>query len=185
MESDLEKLLHLDSSRAVADLALRNIGNDPALFGKAFELMMRDEYPLSMRAARVVDECAEADPSLMEPYLEVLLEKMDGFRVEGIRRSILRYFVKTKTRLSPSLQGYLVDRCFRWLGSATASVAVRHYSMEILYRFAIQQPGIRQELTFAIEDALQHNLFTAGDRPRHYLRALRREMNPSRREPRS
>ena len=179
MYPDIEQILNTDSSRAIADLAINAIGNEPALFEKAWELMLRDEYPLSMRAARVVDECAERYPLLMEPFLPVLGERLAAFKVEGVKRGMLRFLSRAKVRLSPSLRGRLTETCFDWLSSASVSTAVRFYSMDILFRLSRKEPSIRNELCCVLEDGISRMIFGNAAKPKRYVKTLSKELYAS------
>ncbi len=172
----LESIL-VDSSRTVADMANAAIAADPGLFEEAWELMMRDEYPLSMRAARVVDECAEKDPALMEPFLDETIRMLTKFRIVGIKRGMLRFLSRTKIHLSPALRSCLIDTCFGWMNSAEEAIAIRYYSMEILFRISRKEPGIRNELLAALQEGLEKEIYGYPKKPLQYVKTLSGEMH--------
>jgi len=62
MKTSLKKILAIDSSRTIADIAITEVNNNQKLFTEAMAIANKDVYPLSMRAARVIDECAEQNP---------------------------------------------------------------------------------------------------------------------------
>ncbi len=174
-ESMIESIL-VDSSRAVADMANSVIAADSALFEEAWELMMRDEYPLSMRAARVVDESAEKHPALIKPFLDETIRKLTEFRIVGIRRGMLRFLSRTKLHLTPVQRGYLIDTCFGWMNSSEEAIAIRYYSMEILFRISRKEPGIRNELLAALEEGLEKDIYGYPKKPLQYIKTLSREI---------
>ena len=159
MKISLEKLL-VDTSRAIADIAISEVERNPSLFEEAWELTVRDEYPISMRAARVVDESAEKQPALLEPYLNEVIEKLPGFKIDGVKRSFLRFFVNSKVKLSPNQRGRLVEVCFDFLNSPGSSIAIRYYSLSILYKISKKEKSLKPELIDAIEDGILRNRFT-------------------------
>ncbi len=159
MKISLENLL-VDTSRAIADIAISEVERNPKLFEEAWELTVRDEYPMSMRAARVVDESAEKKPELIEPYLDEIIERLPEFKIDGVKRSFLRYFVNTKGKLSPNQRGRLVEVCFDFMNATGSSIAIRYYSLAILYKISRKEKSLKPELIDAIEDGILRNRFT-------------------------
>lgn len=162
MKVSLEKILAVNSSRAIADIAISEVEKNPELFAEAWELTIRDEYPISMRAARIIDECAEKNPALFEPFLDEMIRRLNEFRIDGVKRGFLRFLVRSKPKLNHVQKGFLVDSCFEFLASYESSVAIRYYSLMILYEMSKKETSIKPELLDYIEDGILHNLFGEG-----------------------
>jgi hypothetical protein len=162
MKATLEKILAVDTSRAIADIAIAEVEKNPELFMEAWEMTLRDEYPISMRAVRVVDECAERNPGLIVPFIDEMIRRLPEFKIDAVKRGFLRFLVRTKPKLSPTLQGYLVDSCFDFLSSASSSVAIRYYSLMILYEISKKEKSLKPELLDLIEDGILRNKFGNG-----------------------
>ena len=177
MKTDLTGILRVDSSRAIADIAIDAIEENPGLFEKAWEIMILDEYPISMRAARVVDECGEKNPDLMEPFLDEMIRRLPHFRVNGVKRGMLRYLSRTKLKPTPLLRGYLTETCFDWLSSVSEAIAIRFYSMEILFEISRKEPAIRYELMQLIEEGIERDTFGSASRPGKIIKILNKELN--------
>ena len=159
MKLSLEKIL-VDTSRAIANIAISEVERNPALYEEAWELVARDKYPISMRAVRIVDECAEKNPLLIEPFLDEIILLLPEFKVDGVKRGLLRFFVNSKFRLTANQRGRLVEVCFEFLMAAGSSIAIRYYSLAILYNISKKEKSLKPELLDAIEEGILRNRFT-------------------------
>ena len=162
MKASLKKILAIDSSRTIADIAITEVNKNQKLFTEAMAIANKDVYPLSMRAARVVDECAEQNPLLIEPYIDEMIERLPLYKIDGVKRGFLRFFANSKIRLNASQRGHLVETCFDFLSSPSSSIAIRYYSLSILYKLSNKEKALKPELLEAIEDGLLRNRFTHG-----------------------
>jgi hypothetical protein len=162
VKASLKKILEINTSRAIADIAIAEVERNPELFIEAWEMTIRDEYPISMRAARVVDECAERNPELIEPFLDEMIRRLPEFKIDGVKRGFLRFLVRNKPRISPNLRGYLVETCFDFLASQSSSIAIMYYSILILYDISQRERSIKPELLGLIEEGILRNRFGDG-----------------------
>lgn len=162
MKTSFEKLLKIDTSRSMADIAITEVAKNPELFIQAWEITLRDEYPISMRAARIVDECAEKNPKLIVPFIDEMLTRLTEFKTDGVKRGFLRFFVKTKMKLSLKQRGYLVNACFDFLASTSSSRAIRAYSLIIIYDISKSEKYLKSELLDIIEEGIVCNKFSLG-----------------------
>ncbi|MFQ3579244.1 MAG: hypothetical protein SNJ71_03770, partial [Bacteroidales bacterium] len=72
--STLQEILEIDSSRATADMAIAFAGNNPETFKEAMELALHAPYPVSMRAARIVENISALYPHLVKPHIQTIIE---------------------------------------------------------------------------------------------------------------
>ena len=85
----------------------------------------------------------------VEPYLPELILKLPLMNHDGLKRHALRIIARMP--FPEALEATLMNIAFEWLLSATESVAVKMYSMQILYRLSASEPDILQELYDTIE----------------------------------
>jgi hypothetical protein len=153
MNESLESLLMVENSRRNTDLIADLVLKKPELFDELARIYMRNEEPVSRRAAWVTDTVAEKQPRWLEPYLEEIVARLSQFTHDGMKRQSLRMIARSPL---PARQlGTLIHLCFSWLTSAGESVAVKMFSMEILYRISQQEPEIKKELADSIEWRMQ------------------------------
>jgi hypothetical protein len=173
----LESLLMMESSRRNADLVADLILRKPELFDDLFSIYLKDEEPVSWKAAWSVDIASMNNPGLLESHIEEIVEHLPSFKNDGVKRESLRMLARSP--LPVEHLGLLVTTCFEWLTSSKEPVAVKRFSMEILYRISGQEPEIKKELADSIEWRMQEE--TPGFRAfgRKLLKLLYREMQNS------
>jgi hypothetical protein len=150
MIPDFKSILDMGSERVVADLAIKVIENAPESFRDMLDLCFLEEYPLSMRAARVVQLYCEKHPESIYPYLDEVVDKTIRSHIAGVRHNFLKIFagfIELERLRDP---GPLLNTCFEWLLDARLTPAVRIHSMGVIYKIGLKEPGLHQELEATI-----------------------------------
>lgn len=150
---DLRAALY-DSSRAVVDMAAQAIGNKSEYFNLAMEATFEDKYPLSMRSARVVQVSCENYPQLILPYIDEIIDKLKSFKVEGVKRSLLKLFRDSINLMELEQSGQLACICFDLLINPKEGIAVRNYSLDILMKISKFEPDLQNEIVSIVENML-------------------------------
>jgi hypothetical protein len=163
VDKDKFSELLCDSSRSLADLAASMICDDPELLKPLLSLIWSDHDPWSNRASRVFSICCCRFPGFMRPYSTEIIKKMGNVKSEGVLRNMLKIFSETNIKLSESSRSLLTNLCFDYLTGNTP-VAIKVYSMEIIFRFCTDYPEIMQELYAIIESQMDGG--TAGFKSR-------------------
>jgi hypothetical protein len=125
----------------------------PELFEDLLQVYFADEEPFSRRAAWVIDLYSELHPYRMHPHVEELTSRLPAFSHDALKRHGLRMLIRLP--LPDQSLGTLVTCCFDWMVSRKEAVAVKTFSMEILYRVSLTEPGIRTELADTISWRLE------------------------------
>ena len=136
-----------------ADVAMQRTDIIPKLIKLAFA----DTYPLSLRAANTVEIIDSQMPSLIKPYYSKMINALSGFKVDGVKRCFLKIFTRHTDLDNEKLSCILINACFAFLASPEETVAVKVYSLEILYRISNKEPELKNELIFAILDQSDKN----------------------------
>ncbi len=174
MAESLADLLIVETSRRNTDLVADIVSKKPELFGELMEIYLRNEEPVSRRAAWVADTCSEKMPELMEPWLKKLAETLPSFDHDALKRHSLR--ILARSPLPEELTGYLINLCFTWLTVSSEAVAVKYYCMEILYRLSQDEPEIKKELADSIEWRLSEETPGFRVQARKILKKLSKEL---------
>jgi len=146
----LEDLLLFEMSRRNADLVVDLITQKPELFEELFSIFTKNAEPASRRAAWVMDLVTEKHPDLIMPYLNKLVDLLDTFRHDGLKRHSIRILSRSPFPSDTHL-GLLISICFKWLLSPDEAVAVKMFCMEMLYRVSRIEPDLKKELADSIE----------------------------------
>jgi hypothetical protein len=173
-EESLEGLLMVESSRRNTDLVADLILKKPELFDQLFRIFLKDEVPVSWKAAWVADVVSERRPDLLEPYLDTLIAKLGTLNNDSTKRESLRMLARSP--LPTQHLGVLIIHCFDWLTSSKESVAVKMFSMEILYRISQQEPEMKKELADSIEWRMQEETPGFRTHGKKLLKQLYREL---------
>lgn len=106
---------------------------------------------LSSKASWSLSKVHDKHPETLAPFITMIIESLDRLENESVRRSFMKIIsLSDITVLTRKNQGILADYCFRMLRSGFSSIAVKAYSMEIIYRLAQVYPEITGELAATI-----------------------------------
>jgi len=146
----LECILLSEMSRRNTDLVVDLISQKPGLFDEIFRIFLRNEEPVSRRAAWVIDIISEKEPELLLPHIERIVEMLPLFSHDGLKRHSLRMLLRSPLPRDEHL-GTLMNICFDWLLSPNEAVAAKVHCMDILYSISQIEPDLKKELADSIE----------------------------------
>jgi len=175
MKEDRHKRLKAqlaDSSRKLADLTANMVYDNPELFDDLVTLALSDESPFAQRAARVLSICTLECPEIIRAHRRNIIRQLPSLRNEGVIRSLLKVYAEMPTSYLESEKSVLMNLCFDFLSSAGTPVALKVYSMEILYRMSENIPELRHELYLVIESQMPFSSAGYKSRGEKILRKL-------------
>ncbi|MEQ8909551.1 MAG: hypothetical protein RIC95_10190 [Vicingaceae bacterium] len=150
------------------------IGDNQKRFEELLTLFFADEYGVTQRAALAVSTCFDQDPDRFQPYIQDLVEHLETENLYvAVKRNIVRLL---QFRSIPeSLQSQLFDRCLVFLADPNEPVAVKAFSMTVLYNICKLHPDLKHEVIPLIEDLLVHsNKSGEQNRGKKILQKLRK-----------
>jgi 8-oxo-dGTP diphosphatase len=147
LQSMVNNMMSLKEAEWIATSAIEN----PAIFDRLLDYSFSDDRKLAFRASWTLSKVCDRYPEMIYPYLDAITEKMGKMENESALRSFLRIIsLSDIERISPKNHGLLADHCFGLLRSGFSAIAVKAYSMEILYKLALKYPEFRNELSASI-----------------------------------
>ncbi len=152
---DIKKQLEAELSRWNMDLVAKYVAEDRNRFHELWNLMLPEQYPISPRAAWVIESLCENKPHLVKPYMDQLLNALPGINHHGIKRHMMK--ILTFQEIPEEHLGNLIDTCFRWIQDAEIPVAVKVHSMQIIYNAIQQYPELKEEFIAVLEDQVPRN----------------------------
>ena len=167
---DLRTALLQEHSKAQAAKIAAYIGKDTQRFAQLMELFLHGEYRITQRAAWVVGQCALTHPTLIQPYLAVLISNLREPVHDAVKRNTVR--ILQHIPIPEALWGELTDICFGFLTDAKTAIAIKVFSMTILLHIAQQMPDLKHELKLVIEEQLPHGSSGFISRAQKVLKAL-------------
>jgi 8-oxo-dGTP diphosphatase len=152
--SDDEELKRMINSminiKEVDWIAISAIENS-AIFRKLLDYSFGTDKKLAFRASWTLTKICDKSPEMIYPWLTRIIEELARIDNEGVQRSFLRILsFADLQQIDPGDQGILADYCFNTLNSGYSAIAVKAYSMEILYRLATLYPELVNELAASI-----------------------------------
>ena len=109
-----------------------------------------------LNAAMVVSHYFDQYPQLMEPYLEKLILNLEKTDLHvAIKRNSLRIlqFMSVPEKLTSTL----FDRCLNYLTDPEEPIAVKAFSMQVLYNCCKVYPELTQEVIPIIETLVEYS----------------------------
>ena len=150
-EAELKAMINNMMSMQEADwLATSALENDE-LFSRLLEYSYSADKKLAFRASWTLSKVCDKHPSVILPHLGKITESLKKLDNESVIRSFLRILSLNEMKtLSPEHHGILADYCFTSLNSPASAIALKAYSMEILYKLSVIYPELGNELATSI-----------------------------------
>ena len=140
----IERLMNMKEAEWLAASAIDN----PAIFQKLLEYTYSPEHKIAFRASWVLTKVGDLAPEIIYPHLNDIIGRLQDIDNESVLRCFLRVIsLADPEQIGGKQHGILADICFTLLRSGFSAIAVKAYSMEILYKLAIIYPELRNELT--------------------------------------
>lgn len=169
LQQIVNNMMSMKEADWVADSAIEN----PAVFRKLLEYSMSDEKHLAFRASWTLTKVCDKIPEIIYPYLAGIIDALAGTDNEGSVRSFMRIIsLGDINKIDAARQGHLTDFCFNILKSGSSSIAVKAYSMEILYKLTLIYPELGNELIASINILMDDGSAGITSRGRTILRKL-------------
>ncbi len=121
--------------------------SNPLFFRKLLDFTDGDDARLVFRSSWALVKTCEQSPELFTPFLGLIVEKLFTTTNGSAERSFLKILqLKGTSSLDEDLQGRLVDHCFSLIRSRSSAIAVKVYSMDVLYEISQRYAGLTNEL---------------------------------------
>lgn len=137
----------LQEAEWIAASAIEN----PDVLLRLFEYSFGIDSKLAFRSSWTISKVFDKKPELIYPHLNRVIEELNNTKNESTRRSFLRILSLTDLHLvSRRHHGVLADHCMSALNTALSAIAIKAYSMEIIYKLALIYPELANELSASI-----------------------------------
>jgi len=173
IDSDLQSMVNNMISMKEAEWVATSAIENPAIFLKLFEYSHSSDKKLAFRASWTLTKVCDKFPELIYPYLSQMVETLNKIDNESALRSFLRIISLSDIKKIDSRQhGVLADFCFNALKSGLTAIAVKAYSMEILYRLSVIYPELANEFSASIRILMEDGTAAITSRGRMILKKL-------------
>lgn len=150
-DEELKSMIGRMKGTREAEWLAGSAAEHPEMVGKLLEYSFSDDRKLAFHASWTLSKVCDNFPDIIHPYLSGIIEALDKLEDESTQRSLLRSISLADLKIiSDRHQGLLADHCFASLKSGFSSIAVKAYSMEILFQLARIYPELTNELAATI-----------------------------------
>jgi len=146
-DDELKSMIDRMGGSSEAEWVASSVVSNPLLLRKLLEFTEGDDSRLVFRSSWVLVKACERNPDIFLPYLKVIVNNLFTTKNGSAERSFLKIVQLTGTSsLSEEMLGQLVDHCFCLLRSPSSAIAVKVYSIDVLYEISKRYAGLTNEL---------------------------------------
>ena len=150
-DRELQTMINGMMSMQEADWMATSAVENPAIFLKLLEYSYTTDRKLAFRASWTLTKVCDKYPEMIYPYLSEIIEALPKFDNESVQRSFLRILsLSNLENLNGRHHGLLADYSFAALNSGLSAIAIKAYTMEILYKLSLIYPELANELASSI-----------------------------------
>jgi hypothetical protein len=171
---DLVQEILKENTKAQKDKIVKYIGNNHKRFAELIDIFLTGPYRVTQRAAWPLSYCVEEYPQLIKPHLKKLINYLNKDSInDAVKRNLVRLLQFID--IPKSKRGLAAEICFRFLNNKKEAIAIRVFSMTVLFNISKEEPELQSELLTIIEDLLPYE--SAGFRSRggKIIRALKKK----------
>jgi len=156
-KQELESMILAGNSRFNVDLVANFIGTNEELFKELIELTHRGDKPIAQRASWIMTVVTDKYPWMILPYLNEITDKLPKYSLihPALARNTLRQLAQIE--IPEELMGKLFDCCYNFLIDTKQPVAIRVYSMQVLFNISVKEPELQGELKLILETYLNES----------------------------
>jgi len=168
---ELKKLLDPFPVKEEAKLIAESIADNPLYITELWNICISDEKN-SWRATWILDKVHDISPDLVRLYLPQMIELIPSLSNESKLRQYLKLI--SLEPLPSNISGDFINYCFDALISCTSTIAIKVYTMQILYNFSLQEPDLQNELALVVEEQMENGSAGLCSRGRRILKAIKK-----------
>ena len=146
----IKSMLEEERNKAQRDKIIDYVGNDEDRFHALFEIFSDKtlHWRFNQWAAWPMGYIGRKHPELIIPYVEEMVEMLENPVHDAVPRNILR--ILEDIDIPEVAEGPLFDKCFGFLNDTKKPIAMRVFSMTILFRIGQKYPETLDEIAEAI-----------------------------------
>jgi hypothetical protein len=147
IRTELEREHSKEQALRIAHYAVQN----KKQFKELMNCYTDEDYRLSQRAAWSVSWAAKNNPSMIEPYIGVLVKRLQE---PGVHPAVVRNAVRVleDIELPEQYHGEVMNSCFAFIENPATPAAIKAFSLTVLFNLSRQYPEIKPELQLIIEE---------------------------------
>lgn len=167
IQQELEKEHSKEQASRIANYAVQN----KKQFKELMNCYTNEDYRLSQRAAWSVSWAAKNKPAMIEPYINVLVKRLQEPNVHpAVIRNAVR--ILEDINIPEQFHGEVMNACFGFIETPSTPAAIKAFSLTVLFNLTKQYPEIKPELKLIIEERWDTETAAFRSRGKKILRGL-------------
>jgi hypothetical protein len=171
MGLDIKKEILSSNFKEQAAYISQYIIENPDHFSTLMDLFFSSDTFTCQRSSWVMAHCIDKEISLIEPYLHKMVKNLSKPVSDATKRNTVRMLEKVE--IPEPLWEDCLNHCFGYLESNEEPIAVKVFSMTVLYNLSLKIPEIKNELIMLIEDMLPYGSAGLKSRGKKILNLLK------------
>ena len=178
LDKGVQKIITLlpDTGKLTAIHAANVIIKSNSLLPHLINVAFSNQHPLSLRAANTIEIIDSKKPELINPYYKKIINNFPEYKIIGVKRCFLKIFTR-HTDNNEELVCKLIDFCFAFLSSPKEPIAIKAYSLQILYSISNKEIELKKELISVLLDQMEKNSTSFYNFGNQFLKKLLKETN--------
>lgn len=153
--AELAKMVGRITSVNEITMVARSAISDPVLLSQLVTLSSSHEKRVGFMASWALSKVADINIEPLTPFLPSLVDALPGVPNESVQRSFMRVLMKSGTaRIPRSHHAKLIEYCMGIMRTDNIPVAPKAYGMEILALFCKIYPEMINEVSAAVQLAI-------------------------------
>jgi len=170
---DIKAAIEEEHSKRQAVRIASYIGSDATRLQELVDLVLANEPKVAQRGAYALAYCGEFEPEAVWPHLTRLIQHLETPHIHnGVKRSIVKLLETAP--LTEEQQGLAANFCFDYAMNPQEAIAVRAFSMTVLFNIGKEQPELLPELKLVVEEMMVHGGAAIQSRGKRILKAMHR-----------
>lgn len=133
--------------------------------------LLSEDVRLAQRAAWSVSWVAQKRSESITPYIGLLVSQLEKPLVHNaITRNSLR--ILQKIEIPDMYHGQLLNVCFNFIQNRATAIAIKAFSLQILFNLSKHYPEIRNELRLIIQENMDYESAAFRSKGKHILAKL-------------
>ncbi|HLN21375.1 MAG TPA: (deoxy)nucleoside triphosphate pyrophosphohydrolase [Bacteroidales bacterium] len=172
-DEEVRRMINNVMGSKEADWMASAVSDNSALLKKLLDYSYSEDTKLAFHSSWILTKAYDKTPEIFQPFLPGIIESLPQVDNESALRSFLRILSLTDpSTLGSKHQGLLADVAFRLLNSASSAIAIKAYSMDILYRLTLIYPELATELALSVRALKDLDSAGVASKARNILKKL-------------
>ena len=155
--SELRELILQEYSKSHAIFVAHILKEKPEFLPEFLEIIYLEEEPISRRAAWSLRTLFDDDKTLLLPYIDDMIMRLEGIKSPAILRAFLA--IISMIKIDEKWHGFLIQYTSETIVNNQSEIAVKAFAMDIFFQISKMQ----QELFYELEQMIDY-IYTDGSR---------------------